>query len=451
MRISVPTRLLLTSVLALGIAACSGLPSKPQADWAATYSLTIKITPSDSPNKMAQHYSGKVIAWQPADGFAILSVTGIPKQDERWIDLEENQASLNNPEVLPGRSSLLPVPVQLQNDSGYWNSGKSIWGDGSSVWAGGIKIWVTGDGTLPTQQQNATVWDAVNLLEAWENAPRLGSGIKVAVIDTGVDTTHPAFQGRLVPQNEWHDFVSGDASPQEDGLPTDAAFGHGTGVAGLIVQVAPKAQIMPLRVLDSNGQGNELNLVAAISWAITHRADVINLSLGSEKSSSAVNNMIKAASRLGIVVVASAGNNAVHKSNFPASNSKNYSNVLSVASSSVSVNSTGTNLAGLPYSFAWAWYSNYGPDISVVAPGENLFTPFPGKAGKSWNGTSFSTALISGSMALRMAQRPLTSTAAAMLQAASVVHGLTGAPDPSAKSKVLCSCGEIDIGKLQTQ
>jgi thermitase len=445
MCISVPTRLLLSSVLALGIAGCSGLPSKPQSDQAAQYSLTIKITPSDSPNNMTQHYSGKVIAWQPADGFAILSVNGIPKQDERWIDLEENQESLNNPEVLPGSDSLLPVPVQLQNDSGYWNSSKSIWGDGSSVWAGGIKIWVTGDGTLPTQQQNATVWDAVNLLEAWNNSPQLGAGIKVAVIDTGVDTNHPAFQGRLVPQNEWHDFVSSDALPQEDGLPTDAAFGHGTGVAGLIVQVAPKAQIMPLRVLDSNGQGNELNLVAAISWAIAHNADVINLSLGSEKSSSAVNNMIKSASRLGIVVIASAGNNAVHKSNFPASNSKSYSNVLSVASSSVTA-----NLAGLPYSFAWAWYSNYGPDISVVAPGENLFTPFPGNAGKSWNGTSFSTALISGSMALRMSQKPLTDSAATMMQA-SVVDGLTGAPDPAAKSKVLCACGEIDIGKLQTQ
>jgi thermitase len=445
MRISVPTRLLLTSVLALGIASCSGLPSKPLSDQTAKYSLTIKITPSDSPNKMAQQYAGQVIAWQPADGFAILGVNDMPNQDERWMDLEENQDGLNNPEVLPGSGEPLPVLSSIQNDGVYWNSGKSIWSDGLSVWAGGIKIWVTGDGTLPTQQQNATVWDAVNLLEAWQSSPQLGAGIKVAVIDTGVDTTHPAFQGRLAPQNEWRDFVSSDDLPQEDGLPTDAAFGHGTGVAGLIAQVAPKAQIMPLRVLDSNGQGNELNLVAAISWAIAHNADVINLSLGSEKSSSAVNNMIKAASRLGIVVIASAGNNAVHKSNFPASNSKNYSNVLSVASSSVTA-----NLAGLPYSFAWAWYSNYGPDISVVAPGENLFTPFPGNAGKSWNGTSFSTALISGSMALRMSQKPLTNSAATMMQA-SVVDGLTGAPDPAAKSKVLCSCGEIDIGKLQTQ
>jgi thermitase len=445
MRISAPTRLLLSSVLALGIASCSKAP----ADQTAKYSLTIKISASDSPNNMAQQYAGTVIAWQPADGFAILSVTGIPKQDERWMDLEENQDGLNNPEVLPGSDSLLPVPVQLQNDSGYWGSSKTIWNNGSSVWAGGIKIWVTGDGTLPTQQQNATVWDAVNLLEAWKSSPQLGAGIKVAVIDTGVDTNHPAFQGRLAPQNEWRDFVSGDASPQEDGLPTDAAFGHGTGVAGLIAQVAPKAQIMPLRVLDSNGQGNELNLVAAISWAIAHNADLINLSLGSEKSSSAVNNMIKAASRLGIVVIASAGNDAVHKSNFPASNSKNYANVLSVASSSVSINST-VNPATSPYSFAWAWYSNYGPDISVVAPGENLFTPFPGNAGKSWNGTSFSTALISGSMALRMSQGPIASSAATMMQA-SVIDGLTGAPDPAAKSKVLCSCGEIDIGKLQTQ
>jgi thermitase len=449
MHILVPSRLLLSSVLALGMAGCSGLPNKPQSDQAAKYSLSIKIDASDSPSAIAQQYAGTVIAWHPEDGFAILGLNQIPNRDQRWIGLDDNQDGLNNPEV-QSDGSPVAVPVALQNGGSYWNSSKTVWGDSSSVWAGGIKIWVTGDGTLPTQQQNATVWDAVHLLDAWKGSPQLGAGIKVAVIDTGLDTTHPAFQGRLAPQNEWHDFVSNDALPQEDGLPTDAAFGHGTGVAGLIVQVAPKAQIMPLRVLDSNGQGNELNLVAAIGWAIAHNAKLINLSLGSEKSSSAVNNMIKAASRLGIVVVASAGNDAVHKSNFPASNSKNYSNVLSVASSSVSINSTAANPAGLPYSFAWAWYSNFGPDISVVAPGENLFTPFPGNAGKSWNGTSFSTALISGSMALRMSQRPFTTSAAAMMQT-SVVNGLTGAPDPAAKSKVLCSCGEIDVGKLQTQ
>jgi thermitase len=440
--------LFLSTCVAFGMASCSDVQTAPP-EASAKYALTLKVTNDDLAAAIAQHYTGKVVAWYPEDGFAILGVNEVPNQDERWISLEENQAN-NNPEVLPNSDSTLPVPASVSSDGVYWRSGWSGWNSGSSVWAGGIKIWVTGDGALPTQQQNATIWNAVNLLEAWQASPKLGEGIKVAVIDTGIDTMHPVFHGRLAPQSEWHDFISSDDLPQEDGQYTDAAFGHGTGVAGLIAQVAPKAQIMPLRVLDANGQGNELDLVAAIAWAIDKHADVINLSLGSEKSSGSVNHMIKAASKLGIVVVASAGNNSLQKSNFPASSSRNYANVVAVASSSISVNPIGLNPGSLPYSYTWAWYSNYGPDISVVAPGENLFTPFPGNAGKTWNGTSFSTALTSGAMALRMAQGPLTSSATMMLQA-SVIDGLSAAPDPAAKSKVLCSCGEIDIGKLQKQ
>jgi thermitase len=431
----------LSACLAFGMASCSRMQTN-SPDAPAKYALTLKVTRNDSASTIAQHYAGKMVAWYPEDGFAILGINEIPSQDERWISLEENQDDMNNPEVLPNSDSALPVPASVSSEGLYWSSGWSAWNSGSSVWAGGIKIWVTGDGVLPTRDQNNAVWDAIKLSNAWQNASKLGQGSKVAVIDTGIDTTHPIFQGRLAPENEWYDFVSNDNQPQEEGVAFDAAFGHGTGIAGLIAQVAPKAQILPLRVLRSNGQGDELDLVAALAWAISKNVNVINLSLGSNQASPAIELMLKTAGRLGIAVVASVGNNNLSKTNFPASLAKTNSNILAVASSKFRKELLGT-------SYSRSWYSNYGADVSVVAPGENLFTAFPGNAGKVWNGTSFSTALIGGSMALRMAQRPLSGSVASLVKSSSV--GLLGTPDLSTQLNFLCSCGEIDVGRLQTR
>jgi thermitase len=408
----------------------------------AQYSLTIKVNGNDSATKIAQEYAGTIIAWHPEDGFAILGVNQAPAQDERWLGLEENNSSLNNPEVQPGSDLALPVPESVQSDGAYWSSGWTGWNNASNVWAGGVKVWVTGNGVLPTREQNTAVWDAVKLQAAWNSSKKLGDGIKVAVIDTGIDLLHPIFQGRLVPANEWADFVAYDANPQEDGQPADAGFGHGTGIAGLIAQVAPKAKILPIRVLNSNGQGDELDLVTALGWAIAKKANIINLSLGSRQSSIGIDLMIKAATRMGIVVVASVGNNNQLGSNFPASSAKSNPSVLAVASSKFRKELLGT-------SYSRSWYSNYGSDISVAVPGENLFTSYPGNAGKSWNGTSFSAALMSGAMALRMAEKPLSTTVASMVKSSST--GLLGTPDLGTQINFLCSCGEIDFGRLQTR
>ncbi|MGZ4140806.1 MAG: S8 family serine peptidase, partial [Actinomycetota bacterium] len=94
-----------------------------------------------------------------------------------------------------------------------------------------------------------------------------GSGRIVAVIDTGVDPTHPDLRGQLVPG---HDFVDGDAQPWDEN-------GHGTLVAGIIAaitgngvgvaSVAPHAKIMPIRVLGADGTGSSSNVAAGIQWA----------------------------------------------------------------------------------------------------------------------------------------------------------------------------------------
>ena len=80
-----------------------------------------------------------------------------------------------------------------------------------------------------------------------------GIGVRVAILDTGVDTAHPALAGRLLPGR---DFVDDDLDPSEAGGPADAGYGHGTHVAGLVALAAPGASLMPLRVLDAQGRGN---------------------------------------------------------------------------------------------------------------------------------------------------------------------------------------------------
>jgi thermitase len=438
-----PKYLLLGLCTTLAVA-CSATPTPSFTTIpAAKYSLTLKVNGNDSATKIAQEYAGTIIAWHPDDGFAILGVNQAPAQDERWLGLEENNGSLNNPEVQPGSDLALPVPESVQSDGAYWSSGWTGWNNSvSSVWAGGIKVWVTGNGILPTREQNTAVWEALNLQTAWNNSSKLGDGIKVAVIDTGIDVAHPIFQGRLAPADEWADFVSYDAFPQEEGQPTDAAFGHGTGIAGLIAQVAPKAKILPIRVLNSNGQGDELELVTALGWAIAKKANIINLSLGSRQSSIGIDLMIQAATRLGIVVVASVGNNNKYGSNFPASSALGNPKVLAVGSSTFRKGFLGTT-------YSRSWYSNYGGEVSAVVPGENLFSSFPGNAGKVWNGTSFSTALMSGAMALRMAQKPLSTTPSLMVKSSST--GLLGTPDLATQVNFACYCGEIDFGRLQTR
>src|SRR4029079_13408212 len=107
-----------------------------------------------------------------------------------------------------------------------------------------------------------------------------GQPVVVAVLDTGIDLDHPAFAGRLVPVSDRWDFVDRDNDPSEVGqLRVDAAYGHGTHVAGIVSLVVPDAKIMPLRILDREGTGDAWRLVAALIWAANHGADVANLSV----------------------------------------------------------------------------------------------------------------------------------------------------------------------------
>jgi subtilisin family serine protease len=235
----------------------------------------------------------------------------------------------------------------------------------------------------------------MNLQAAQTLASNLGAGIKVAVIDSGVDLYHPGLKGGFVPATEMWDYVGKDAVPQEEGTLGLGAYGHGTNVASIILQIAPKAKILPLRVLDKDGKGDTLDVASAINRAVLKGAHIINLSLGSSLRVTAVNNAINAATAKGVYVVASSGNTANTSITFPARDLS--ADTTTLGRYSVSVGSV--NALDKKSSF-----STYGATLELVAPGEVVYGPVPGNRLGAWSGTSMAAPMVSGTLALALAQ-----------------------------------------------
>jgi Subtilase family len=152
-------------------------------------------------------------------------------------------------------------------------------------------VWAIGGSQTEWAQQ----WAPQSLRLPLAHQHATGQGVVVAILDTGVELTHPIVAPRLRRTAEGQlvgrDFVDGDADPSEQGSPADPGFGHGTHVAGLIALSAPDAALMPARVLTPAGQGNLWVLAEALLWAVDPDGDpatadgaqVINLSLGTTR------------------------------------------------------------------------------------------------------------------------------------------------------------------------
>ncbi len=245
------------------------------------------------------------------------------------------------------------------------------------------------------------------------HATSRGYGTVVAVLDTGIDATHPVLAGRVLPGGlslvgtlspnvEIIDGVDSD----NDGNPAEM-HGHGTFVAGLIAGVAPDAKLLSVRVLDDDGYGDLFRITKAMFWAIDQRVDVINMSLGSTYKGQGAEDAAFEAEQLGIAIVAAAGNQNLEKPReYPACDN----HVVGVAS---------TNWIDLK-----APFSNYNDRLALSAPGDTLtfasgladptraiVSAVPGGGYAFWEGTSLSTALVSGTIALVRAQHPQWPTA----------------------------------------
>ena len=271
---------------------------------------------------------------------------------------------------------------------GAWAKGRiGAWAKGQELDAS-----TRADGVPNTFKENLTAWQSIHLAEAQQLAPNLGAGVKIAVIDTGIDLNHPAFQGRLTPSDSWKDTISNDGDPTDVPTAGNAAYGHGTAVANVILQLAPNAKIMPIRALTADGSGTSDNIAAGVAWAVRQGAKIINISATTNVDNTLTKALQNAAIQ-GVYITLAAGNEGADHVPYPARNSVKSDTLSQYALNSGAVNS----------SSALAEWSNYGEELEISAPGVEVATALPGGYGLA-SGTSFASPVLAGSLALALGE-----------------------------------------------
>ncbi len=214
----------------------------------------------------------------------------------------------------------------------------------------------------------------------------------VAVIDTGIDLSHPVFVGRLL---LGQDLIDGDGLPDEVRLGVDSsgngvadqAFGHGTHVAGIVAQMSPNAIILPYRVLDSDGVGDPAAAASAVDAAVAAGATIINLSFGTDDGAQVapLDAAIARAVAANVTVIAAAGNRANSKLRYPAA----LPGVVAVTASA------GTNVLAPFAAYGTKW-------VDFAAPGIAVLSTVPGGGQGRWSGSSMAAGVASGLAASKL-------------------------------------------------
>jgi subtilisin family serine protease len=220
-----------------------------------------------------------------------------------------------------------------------------------------------------------------------------GAGVTVAVLDTGVSLLQPSLV--LQSLGGWN-FVLGlpvtadtpDLIDSNGNGVADEGVGHGTMVAGLVYRFAPQANLLPVKVLDSDGQGRLWDTIRGLYYAVDRGARVINTSWSTYQESPVLKQVVQDCWTGGAVIVASAGNDNLNRLTYPGA----YANVLTVAS----LNADNTK----------AGFSNYGLGIELDAPGTGLVSLAYGGGYATGSGTSLSAPIVAAQAALIRSVRP---------------------------------------------
>lgn len=247
------------------------------------------------------------------------------------------------------------------------------------------------DGDAP--QTEAKSW-GVSAIHADQYAADLISRgqtprVIVAVVDTGVELSHPMLSGRLV---DGYDFNEGDYIPNDEN-------GHGTHVSGTIVDCTPglNVMIMPIRIMDATGRGYFSTIALGIRYAAENGASVINMSFGGPGDDPYGDEAIALALQNGATPVAAAGNEAENNDKVhitPANNEE-----------CITVAAAGQDMSN-------AWFSNYGSAVDLAAPGVDILSAVLDQKYDYYSGTSMATPHVAAAAAMLLCDNPGLSPAA---------------------------------------
>jgi len=244
----------------------------------------------------------------------------------------------------------------------------------------------------PTPPSQKTPWGVVRIGadQAWTTFT--GDGVKVAVLDTGIDTTHPdlvVWGGR--------NFINPRKSYKDDN-------GHGTHVAGIIaalnndigvVGVAPGAKLYAVKVLNAAGSGTIAGIIAGLEWCVNNEIDIVNMSLGTDSDIQAFHDACDAAAD-SILLVAAAGNDgtAGDSVDYPAA----YGSVIAVAATDTDNQRASWSSYGDGYNDA----EGYDDEVDYAAPGVSIYSTYLGGGYATMSGTSMAAPHVAGTLALML-------------------------------------------------
>lgn len=271
------------------------------------------------------------------------------------------------------------------------------------------------------------------------------SKITLAIIDTGIDQSHPDLanvllrdsSGNVIGYNAQSNQATGSAASDDNGHGTHCAgtaagqINNTKGIAGVagwnpgVPASNSYVQLMPVKVLDADGSGTDADVSEGIIWATDHGARVISMSLGGAGSSTTLSNAVSYARSHGVVVVAAAGNESTSTKSYPAA----YTGVISVAA-------TDSN-------DTLAYFSNYGTWVKVAAPGVSIYNTYKGSSYATMSGTSMATPHVAGEAAAILAQNPSLSTS----QVESLIVGNVDPYNPYNGLTIGAGAGRINVYK----
>jgi subtilisin family serine protease len=254
---------------------------------------------------------------------------------------------------------------------------------------------------VPTQVLTAqeageqTDWGVERLGASKVWARATGKGVRVAVLDTGCDLTHPDLAKGIVASKDFTGSRSGPSDVNGHGSHCCGTIGARKDGQGLI-GVAPDCSLIVVKVLSDAGSGSDVGIAAGIDWATEQGADVISMSLGAAQPSGTIHEAVKRAVAKGVIVVAAAGNSG------PGENTVGYPGAFAEC---VAVAASDDN-DGI------ARFSSRGPQVYVTAPGVLIRSCYPGGRYAEMSGTSMATPHVAGAAALWVQASPAVAKAA---------------------------------------